>query len=148
MSLLALEPQILARLTERLPAGTVVDSAPALDELLDLQERPLGLSAVYVMYLGAQPLGESPAPRAALRLLERWAVIVAYRDRAGIVSGAPARAGAGTLADAVLDALHGWQPTERTRPVQFSALLQPVYSAGLQLLPLAFTHETARHCGT
>jgi hypothetical protein len=141
-----LEARILARLADTLPAGTAVHASPALDDLLELDERPLQVSAAYVIYLGADPLGDG-GPAAGLRRRDRVAVIAAWRDRSTLLSGAAAQTGARALETAIQDALHGWQPVARTRPLVWARTLQPVYSSGLCLLPVLFTHDSARHAG-
>lgn len=146
MSAIDYEPLIVARLRERLPAAVVVDTAPALDDLLLLEQRPLQHQGCYLMKLGSVAVAEAkPQPR--LRRTHRWAVIVAVRNRSQIQSGAAARAESTPLGDAVIDALHGWPPAPAHLPLRFDRELMPVYQDGLQLDSLTFTHDTARLCG-
>lgn len=145
---LAAEPVILARLQAELPAGAGVHAAPRLEDLEDLKERPRRLPAVYLMYLGGTSPDDARAPAAGLRLREEWAVIVATQDFTRVEEGAAARAAGGELADAVIGALHGWRPLARLRPLRCDRILPPLYDAGLSLIPIIFTHESARRAAT
>lgn len=146
-NLFALEPLLVRRLTEALPAGVQVLTAPYLEDLRDLEQYARRLPAVFVMHLDGDPVA-GPRPLTGLRLQQRWAVVVATHNRADLPSGAAARLQAGELAWGALNALHGWRPLERARSLDFSRLLAPLFiKGGLQLLPLVFTHETPRLCG-
>jgi hypothetical protein len=146
MSAIDYEPLLLARLRACLAPVVVVDSTPALDDLLALEQRPLQHQGCYLMKLGSVAVDEAKAqPR--LRRTHRWAVIVAVRNRAQVVSGAAARAESTPLCDAVIDALHGWSPAPGHLPLRFDRELMPVYQDGLQLDSLTFIHDSARVCG-
>jgi len=137
---LALEGLIADRLRERLDGSVHVLTAPALDAIASgTQPTP----AVYVLYAGGS-VSESRQDGLAARIAQQWMVLVAVRNVAQIASGAPARADAGTIADAVLAALMGWQPPGTSQPLRLSALPDPGFIAGLQWVPLTFSTEFTR----
>lgn len=147
-NLFALEPLLIARLAETLPPEVQVLTAPYFDDLNDLESRARRLPAAIVMALDGVPVGDGKGAVQALRLVQRWSVVLATRERADALSGASGRLLAGELASTVIDALHGWQPAPRTKPLALARVLSPLFrEGGWQVLPLLFTHETPRVCG-
>lgn len=143
MNIFAIEQPLLDRLRQALPSEVQVLTAPYLEDLRDLQQRARRVPAVFVMYVDGVPVGQGAS--FALRLVQRWSLVVATLNRADVLSGAPARQQAGELAWQVIGLLHGWRPDPQTRPMQCQRILSPIYlDGGLQLLPLVFAHETPR----
>lgn len=140
MSLLALEPLLLARLREQLPPGVPVLPKASLDAQA---EGLLRAPAVYVIYAGGEVAERRPDGR-AVKLRQRWLCLVAVRNLAESTSGQPAREDAGTLADVVLTALMGWQPPGASAPLSLVELPDLGYVAGYQTLPLVFATELVR----
>lgn len=138
MSLLAIESEIIARLTAQLPAGThVLTSASARD----IESNRLLSPAAYVIYAG----GSVPETDGYERLMieQRWLVVCCARNVAD-ATGSGARADAGTLADAVLAALQAWQPASADSALLLIDLPDPGLSSGFQLIPLAFATTITR----
>lgn len=103
-----LEPEIVARLRETLPAGVPVLTAEELD---GVQEKSQPAPAVHVIYDG---YSVTQAQRTAAVTRQRWLVVVVVKH-----AGAAAKAAAETkqraapLVLAVIDALLGFRPDTR-----------------------------------
>jgi hypothetical protein len=140
MSLLALEPILKARLSERLPSAVKILSAPDLDAVgAGSQPTP----AVYVVYSGGAVTESRPDGR-AVRIAQDWLILVAVRHVSQSDAGASARAEAGDLADQVIAALMSWQPAGTSAPLRLSGLPNPGFVDGYQWVPLTFSTEITR----
>lgn len=138
MSLLFLEPLILERLRGRLTVPVLPKAS------LDAQQQAVPRApAVYVIYWNGTVAESRPDGRAA-RIRQRWLCLVAARNLTEAASGQRAREDAGTLADAVLNALMGWQPPGASAPLTLAELPDLGYVAGYQTLPLVFSTELTR----
>lgn len=130
---LALEPLIIARLREVLPAHVYVLSAA---ELANVAESTQPTPAVHVLYTGARPTeAEQPG---FLTFEQTWLTVVAGRNVSDTTSGEAARADAGPLAMQVLGALHRHK-FPNARPMTAAKAPSAGFSAGHFYLPLAWT---------
>lgn len=135
--LLAVETALVARLTERLPAGVRVLTHGALPELASgAQPAP----AAVVLY-GGGTVTESRSDGLAVRLAQEWVVLLVARELLEPPAGATAP---GPLADTVLGALLGWRPAADCKAMRLSALPPPEFVNGQQWLPLTFETEIVR----
>lgn len=140
--LLALEALIIERLSAALAghqggAGIPVLSHGALPEVGSGAQRA---PVVVVLYAGAEVLEARPDGR-AVRLAQEWVVLLVTRELGEDPEGASA---AGPLADTVLQALMGWQPSGTAKALRLSALPAPEYANGNQWFPLSFSVELVR----
>ncbi|MBK1710579.1 phage tail terminator protein [Marichromatium gracile] len=140
MGFLAVGPEILDRLEQVLGDTARVRDRASPQDVRDL---PGGGAGVVVVYDGGRVCESRPDGR-AVRLEQRWRVVVGARNVARPRSGAPARAEAGALVDRVLAALLGWRPPSAARPLTLVELPEPAHQAGLQRIPLTFTTDILR----
>lgn len=143
---LALEPELVARLREKLamqvPPVHVLTSA----ELTDVAEEKQLTPAVHVMYQGYRPL-ETRSDGSVCRVQQTWLAVVATRNTRNLASGGDARQEAGALAGLVSEALMGFVPASAAKPLMLAAAPSAEYSGGHQYLPLAFTTELVLKTG-
>jgi len=132
------EPIILERLRAVLDRSVQVLAAPSLDAVLAGTQPP---RAVYVMWRGAAVQTPERTDGRATRITARWMVLITVGNAAQSDTGAPARAAAGALVDAVLDALMGFRPDgPGSAPLVLTDLPNPGYIKGYQWVPIVFSH--------
>lgn len=139
-NLLALEPALVARLREALPASdATIRTAEDSEAILKGGARA---PSIYVIYAGGQPVEALDAKRKPypVRVRQDWLIVAAARNVAS-PEGWPGRAGAGALAGAALAALLGWTPEGALRPLQLIAMPDPGLVAGAQLCPFVLSTE-------
>lgn len=134
---LALGPELIARLKDRLPPALHVLGAA---DLAGVTEERQITPAVHVVYQGYQ-VQETSANGLVARVQQSWLVVVATRNVRALKVGDPARAEAGALAAGVLQALMGWKPASAAKPLTLTSAPNARYTAGCQYLPLAFSTE-------
>ncbi|MBH2010289.1 MAG: DUF1834 family protein [Xanthomonadaceae bacterium] len=137
---LAIEDELMARLTERLasqrPAVHVL-SAADLDGVIE--EKQL-TPAVHVVYQGYSVAEAGSAGKVA-RIEQTWLVVVATRNTRSLKAGDAARAQSGELARLVMGSLMGWRPASASKPLRLVSGPSAGFSAGHHYLPLAFVAE-------
>lgn len=140
LSLLALEPLIMERLGALLSGEVAVFPAAALDAITGgNQPAP----AVYVLY-DSGAVTESRPDGLAVRIAQTWVALVVVRYAAQGVGGPQARLSAGEIADEVINALMGWQPTGTSQPLRLVDLPSGGAVPGYQIVPLQFSTEIIR----
>lgn len=143
---LALEPELVARLRDKLAAQVPLVHVLTSSELTDVLEEKQLTPAVHVMYQGYRPL-ESRSDGSVIRVQQTWLVVVTTRNTRNLASGGDARQEAGALAGLVSSALMGFQPASACKPLILAAGPSAVYNAGHQYLPLAFDAELVLKAG-
>lgn len=138
VSFLSIEPAIVQRLKDRLPAGVHVLTGADLD---GVSEGAQPTPAVHVVYQGYRVVETRPDGRAA-RIEQDWLAVAAVRNVRDARTGAAARADAGAMAEAVISAMMGWQPTGTCSPFRLAQAPRAGYRAGHFYLPMTFTTET------
>lgn len=140
-SFLALEPELMARLRERLDAAGLpkVHVLGAAD-LAGVTEEKQIVPAVHLVYQGHSVL-ESRADGTAARIGQTWLAVVATRNTRTVKTGAAARAEAGPLALLVARALMGWQPPSAAKRLHLVQGPGAGFNAGFAYLPLAVQAE-------
>jgi phage gp37-like protein len=143
---LALEPELVARLKERLVGQIAPVHVLTSSELTDVIEEKQLTPAVHVMYQGYRPT-EKRSDGTVTRVQQVWLVVVATRNTRNLTSGGDARQEAGALAALVSSALMGFQPASASKPLMLAAAPSAAYSGGHQYLPLAFEAEIVLKAG-
>lgn len=138
MTMLHLEPLIVARLRERLPGHVHVLSAA---DLAGVAEGSQPTPAVHVVYQGYRVIESRPDGRAA-RLQQTWLAVVAVRNVRDAAAGSAARGDAGQIAESVIAAMMGWKPDAINKPLTLTSAPAAGFRAGHLYLPLAFVAET------
>jgi hypothetical protein len=135
--MLGLEPLLRSRLAE-IPGFVAIYGAPAIDDPLLAAELP----AAYVIWDGYKVIESGPNGRAA-RIASRWHVVVAVHNPQQQRDGAPARADAAPLVNAVLGKLMGWRASSLYSPLVLSdpGSITPTYRGGALRFPIAVTTE-------
>lgn len=123
---LAAEGAILARLEEMVPGVRILSAADLAGIKAGRQVTP----AIYLLLDNIRP--ESSAARGrALRIRQRWAVVVTVRNVREIKSGAGARQEAGPMITQCIQALSGWTPAEGHTPLLLAETnMRPGYQEG------------------
>jgi hypothetical protein len=140
-NLLALEPLLVARLRDQVPAdAATIRTAADSDTILKSGARA---PSVYVIYAGGGPTETLDARRKTrpVRVRQDWLIVATARNAAGISEGAEARNEAGALAGIALTALLDWTPEGALRPLELIALPDPGLVAGAQLCPFVVSTE-------
>jgi len=132
--MLSLEPLLTARL-EALPGFKGVDGLP---ELMDAGAASKPSPRIYVVFDGYSVL-EAPRSGRAARIETRWLVVISVKHGAKTADGAPARAAAAPLVQAVLNHLLGWQASPEHGPLTLARGPRSDFATGQLLFPLAFT---------
>lgn len=105
LDFLALEPLLVARLREQMPAHVHVLARRELSEIVEpSQPTP----AVHVLYRGYRPSRARTGMYEELDLL--WLTVVSVLNATDVTAGAGARADAGALLGAVVQSLGPWVP--------------------------------------
>lgn len=135
--MLGLEPLLRERLRE-VTGLAAIYGAPELADLDSRYETP----AAYVVWDGYKVIEASSNGRAA-RVSTRWHVVVTVRNPLDPADGAPARADAAPLVQAVLGKLLGWSPGFPYGPLVLADAgeIQPTYRGARLKFPIAVTSE-------
>ena len=133
---LAAEPLIVTRLRGEVagvPSAHVLTAA----DLSGVEARAQHTPALHVIYDGDEPLGESGQSDAGDVQItwQRWLVVVAVRSARDTTGGAGARALAGPLLVAVIQALAGWRPSADHSPLIRASAPRPAFDAGFAYYP-------------
>lgn len=137
---LALEPLLLARLTEQLADLVPKVHVLAAVDLAGVTEATQLTPAVHVVYQGYRVVENKPDGRVA-RVEQTWLATVASRNMATLRTGSAARADAGLIAHRVRQALMGFKPAHASKPLRLAEGPGAGFNAGFQYLPLAFVAE-------
>lgn len=132
--MLSLEPLLRDRIAE-IPGLLGVYGLP---DLIDAEKIGKPAPCAFVVYRGYQVRESSPQKRAA-QVESQWLVLVAVKSAAKNADGAPARAAAQVLINAVLSKLLGWRPGAEYTPLELDSAPGPEFMAGALVFPLAFT---------
>ncbi len=111
-----------------------------MSDLEDIEKSGKPAPCVFVAYDGYQVV-EAHRSRRAVRIETRWLVILAVKSAARTGSGAPARAAAAPLAEALLKSLLGWTPPAKFTPLLLATPPAPVFLSGTLFYPLAITTQ-------
>lgn len=135
--MLGLEPLLRERLRE-VTGLAAIYGAPELDDIDARYETP----AAYVVWDGYKVIETASNGRAA-RVATRWHVVVTVRNPLDPADGAPARADAAPLVQAVLGKLLGWAPGHPYGPLVLADAgeMTPVYRGSRLKFPIAVTSE-------
>lgn len=142
MSLLALEPLLVARLRDQVPqvGGAVLSAA----DLATVQEQAQPAPAVHVLYEGFRVI-ETQLDGARMRVEERWSTWVVVRNVAQLDQAGAQRADAAPIVAAVVTALSGWKPPGDAPRFIRALRLEPggraMYSQGFAYFPLLWSTE-------
>lgn len=143
-NLMALEPELMAHLTQVLAGITPPVHVLCAADLAGVIEEQQLTPAVQVIYHGFR-IAESRSNGSAARVTQTWLLVVATRNLRGLKSGADARASAGTLAATVAQAVMGWRAPSAATPCVLVDAPAAGYSAGHQYLPLAIETQLVLH---
>lgn len=136
---LALEPLLVARLQDTLPAGTHVLTPADLEGVT--QQKQLTPAVHVVFWRSLMVPSSAPDDSGGYHAVrQHWLTVVAVRHAGGQKSAQPQREVAGTLAAKVVVALAGWKPSaagiRRLLPIDAPG---PHYGkGGYMYLPLAW----------
>ena len=129
------EAAIRERLTKKIQGVNGVFGAPPGAQFDSLFARA---PCLYVIFSGADPVGENNHPGKSIIQVE-WQVVVVVRNLEDTNDGAAARADAQALGQQVFSAMHGWRPPGMQRPFKFSGAPTPFFDSGRQLVALNFS---------
>lgn len=108
----------------------------------EIEERSQVVPAIYVVFDGFQPVGETNSGAVAT-LESTWIITAAVRSARDHQSGDGVRADAIELVDLILDAMLGWRPSKDFMPARPAPTPKPGYSdAGFGYFPAVFTIRT------
>lgn len=137
---LALEPLLVARLTEQLAdLSPRVHMLTAVD-LAAVTEATQLTPAIHVIYNGHK-IVETSGQGTRARVEQTWFAVVTTRNVHKLATGEAARADAGLIAIRAMFALMGFKPTLLSKPMEPVNGPGSGFSAGYQYLPLAFSAE-------
>jgi hypothetical protein len=153
VSIVAVESAIVARLVERLKVVAPAALAPGQvrevytqAEYTSVPEANLVTPSVAVVYTGY-----TPGPKAANSIQEiqfGWLVVVNVRNARNVASGQGVRDDASPLVETTLEALLGFRPIPKFKPLQLEpAPGAALTDAGFGYFPLAFS-TAATYRGT
>lgn len=133
---LSAEPLIVARLRDQVEAVPDANVLTAAD-LAGVEARAQHTPALHVIYDGDEPAGEAGQSEYGDTQVvqQRWLVVVAVRSARDTLGGAGARALAGPLLVAVIQALAGWRPSADHSPMVRANAPRPVFDAGFAYYP-------------
>lgn len=139
-NLLALEPELMARLRTAL-----ADHAPAVhvlsaDDLAGVKEEQQLVPAVHLVYQGYRVVEDRSDGKAA-RIAQTWLAVVVTRNVANLKSADAARKQAGTLAGQVTKELMGFKAASASGPLKLVSGPGAGFNKGFGYLPLAFVAE-------
>jgi len=142
-NLLALEPELLARLKTVLAGQTPAVHVLSADDLAGVKEEQQLVPAVHLLYQGYRVTQASRADGRAARIEQTWLAVVATRNVANLKSADAARAQAGLLAGQVAKGLMGFKAAGAAGPLKLATAPGAGFNKGYGYLPLAFTVELA-----
>lgn len=133
---LAAEPLIVARLQAQVagvPAAHVLTAA----DLAGVEARAQITPSLHVLYDGDEPAGEAGQSETGDTQIvqQRWLVVVAVRSARDTRGGSGARALAGPLMVAVIQALAGWRPSADHGPMIRASAPRPLFDPGFAYYP-------------
>ena len=137
---LALEPLLVARLTEQLADLSPKVHVMSAADLAGVTEATQITPAVHVVYQGYR-VTETRLDGTVVRMEQTWLATVATRNVKNTRTGAAARAEAGLIAGRVAQALMGFKPALASKPLRLVNGPGAGFSAGFAYLPLAFEAE-------
>lgn len=131
-----IETAIVARLKDRLPAGTLVTTMSELERIPEYRNRA---PAVFVVYGGFQP-AETPGPTIPqVQAIElSFTVVVTTKNATGNGSSTAARDDSEALSEATITSLIGY-PVGGGKHLRLSAGGAAEYDAGYSYTPIGFT---------
>lgn len=141
-NLLALEPELMARLQSALAATTPKVHVLSADDLAGVKEEQQLVPAVHLVYQGYR-VAESRHDGKAARINQTWLAVVVTRNVANLKSADAARKQAGTLAGRVTQALMGFKAASASGPLKLVSGPGAGFNKGFGYLPLAFEVELA-----
>ena len=133
---LAAEPLIVDRLRDQV-AGVPDMRVFGAADLAGVEARAQHTPALHVVYDGDEPLGEAGQSQSGDTQIawQRWIVWVVARSARDARGGTGARAVAGPLMAATIQALAGWRPSADHSPMIRGAAGRPAYDAGIAYYP-------------
>lgn len=137
---LALEPLLVARLTEQLADMVPKVHVMSAVDLAGVTEATQITPAVHVVYQGYR-VTETRPDGTVVRVVQTWLATVATRNARNLRTGDAARAEAGLIAGRVAQALMGFKPQATSKPLRLVNGPGAGFSAGFAYLPLAFDAE-------
>lgn len=140
---MALEPLLLARLTEQLADLSPHVHVLAAVDLSGVTEDTQPTPAVHLVYQGYRVVESGSSTGLMARVEQSWLATVATRNVRQLKSGQAARADAGAIARRVARALMGFKPAGSSKPLRLADAPQAGFTAGFMYLPLAFVAELA-----
>jgi hypothetical protein len=141
-NLLALEPELMARLKSALADQTPSVYVLSADDLAGVKEEQQLVPAVHLVYQGYR-VTESRHDGKASRINQTWLAVVVTRNVANLKSADAARKQAGTLAGLVTQALMGFKAASAAGPLKLASGPGAGFNKGFGYLPLAFEVELA-----
>lgn len=142
-NLLALEPELTARLKDRLSSLSPAVHVLSKDDLAGVREEQQLVPAVHLVYQGYRVVEASRADGRAARIEQTWLAVVVTRNVANLKSSDAARKQAGVLCGHVLAGLMGFKAAGAAGPLKLANGPATVFSKGFGYVPLAFTAELA-----
>ena len=139
-SLMALEGQLMARLSEQLADLGFKVHVMAAADLAGVTEATQPTPAVHVIYQGYRVVESQSSGRVA-RIEQTWLATVATRNLKDLRTGSAARAHAGLIAARVVGALMGFKPAAVAKPLRLAEGPGAGFSDGHAYFPLAFVAE-------
>lgn len=133
----SVEPLLMDRLAEYVPAGVRVLAIPGLESVAESAQLA---PAVLLMYSDYEVV-EVGHGGLAHRVATNWLTWVLARNLREITSGAPARADADPIVTAIYRALAGWKPEGLSKPIQLHRAPQAAFAAGSFFLPIGWRLE-------
>ncbi len=133
---LAAEPLIVARLRAQV-AGVPDANVLTAADLAGVEARAQHTPALHLIYDGDEPLGEPGQSETGDTQItwQRWLLVVAVRSARDTTGGSGARAVAGPLLVATIQALAGWRPSADHSPLVRAGAPRPVFDAGFAYYP-------------
>jgi hypothetical protein len=135
VSLLAIEPLIVARLAERVPGARAMTA----EDVAELEDKELPAPSLHVIYAGLRVRETSPTGMQALT--EQTWLVVAVIKQAGDRGAAERQQRVKPWVDGALAALMGWRPAQNMRPLRLVSSPGPRWRAPYYYFPLAFAAD-------
>jgi phage gp37-like protein len=129
------EAQIIARLVERVPAGTFVGTLDDLERVPELRQKA---PAVWVIYDGYSIAERLTAAAGVVLIRQDWYVVVASKSARGAGATETAKTASSELAQTVIEALLGFN-LGGGKYLQMEQAPGPEYDGGYCHVPLAFS---------
>lgn len=135
---LAAEQLIIAKIKEAIPEFRAVYGA---GELAKVGEVSLTTPSAHVIYDGERFIGSDAGHGTQQMISQTWLIVVSINSSKDMVSGAGARASAGTLMQRVIDTFAGYKLADGFRPLKRANPPKPAYSGSFSYFPVAFNLE-------